>query len=164
MTARKLKQIFDSAGRSNVLQKRQLYVVKELTKKIATENAIITQADKWNTIVIIYSKEYSEKVNLSLRLITLIPWPKIHAKNLKKLIYKTLQESNLIIDKRQIKYLTQMKAAPPKLKAQLKLHKIGFPIRPVINNRTAPAYKLAKHLTRILTATPSPTPSISQTI
>ena len=57
-----------------------------------------------------------------------------------------------------------MKPAPPKLKAQLKLHKIGIPIRPVINNRTAPAYKLAKHLTRILTATPSPTPSISQTI
>ena len=43
-----------------------------------------------------------------------------------------------------------MKPAPPKLKAQLKLHKIGIPIRPVINNRTTPAYKLAKHLTRIL--------------
>jgi hypothetical protein len=43
-----------------------------------------------------------------------------------------------------------MKAAPPKLKAELKLHKIGIPIRPLINNRTAPAYKLAKHLTRIL--------------
>jgi hypothetical protein len=43
-----------------------------------------------------------------------------------------------------------MKAAPPKLKAQLKLHKIGIPIHRVINNRTAPAYKLAKHLTKIL--------------
>ena len=43
-----------------------------------------------------------------------------------------------------------MKAAPPELKAQLKLHKIGIPIRPVINNRTAPAYRLVKHLTRIL--------------
>ena len=57
------KQIIDSAGRSNDLQKRQLHVVKELkTKKLATENAIITRADKGNTIVIIYSKEYSEKV------------------------------------------------------------------------------------------------------
>jgi len=43
MAAKKLKQIIDSAGRSNVLQKRQLYVVKELNKKLATENAIITQ-------------------------------------------------------------------------------------------------------------------------
>ena len=30
------------------------------------------------------------------------------------------------------------------------MHKIGIPIRPVINNRTAPAYKLANHLTKIL--------------
>jgi len=36
------------------------------------------------------------------------------------------------------------------LKAQLKLHKEGIPIRPVINNRTAPAYKLAKYMTKIL--------------
>ena len=61
-----------------------------------------------------------------------------------------MQEINLILDKRQIKYLKQKKAAPPKLKAQLKPHKIGIPIRQVINNRTAPAYQLAKHLTRIV--------------
>jgi hypothetical protein len=36
------------------------------------------------------------------------------------------------------------------LKVQLKLHKEGIPIRPVINNRTAPAYKLVKYMTKIL--------------
>jgi hypothetical protein len=36
------------------------------------------------------------------------------------------------------------------LKAQLKVHKEGIPIRPVINNRTVPAYKLAKYMTKIL--------------
>jgi hypothetical protein len=36
------------------------------------------------------------------------------------------------------------------LKAQLKLHKEGIPIRPVISNRTVPAYKLAKYMTKIL--------------
>jgi len=46
MAAKKLKQIIDSSGRSNVLQKRQLYVVKELDKKLATEDAIVTQTDK----------------------------------------------------------------------------------------------------------------------
>jgi len=51
MAAKKLKQIIDSAGRSNVLQKRQLYVVKALNKKLAAENAIIAQADKGKTIV-----------------------------------------------------------------------------------------------------------------
>ena len=61
-----------------------------------------------------------------------------------------MQECNMIIDKRQIKYLTQKKPSPPTLKAQLKLHKTDIPIRPVINNRTAPSYKLAKHLNKIL--------------
>jgi hypothetical protein len=61
-----------------------------------------------------------------------------------------MQECNSIIDKWQIKFLTQKKASPPTLKAQQKLHKKDIPIRPVINNRTAPAYKLAKHLAKIL--------------
>jgi len=59
-------------------------------------------------------------------------------------------QCHLIIDKRKIKYITQKKPAPPVLKAQLKLHK-GIPIKPVINNRTAPTYKLAKHMTKKLT-------------
>ena len=56
----------------------------------------------------------------------------------------------MIIDKRQIKFLTQKKASPPTFKAQIKLHKTDIPIRPVINNRKAPAYELAKHLAKIL--------------
>jgi hypothetical protein len=67
-----------------------------------------------------------------------------------KFINKTIKEYNSIIDKRQIKFLTQKKASPPVLTAQLKLHKTGIPIRLVINNKTASAYKLAKHLAKIL--------------
>jgi len=58
-----MKQIIDSSNRSDVVQKRQLYVVKELNKRFATENAIIIQEDKGKTIVIIYPKGYSEKVH-----------------------------------------------------------------------------------------------------
>jgi len=54
------------------------------------------------------------------------------------------------LTKKQIKLLTQKKALPPTHKAQLKLHKTDIPIRPVINNRTAPAYKLARYLTKTL--------------
>ena len=61
-----------------------------------------------------------------------------------------MQDCNIIIDKFRVKYLLQKKPASPNIKAQLKLHKIGSPIRPVINNRTTPAYKLAKYITKIL--------------
>jgi len=61
-----------------------------------------------------------------------------------------MQESSLIIDKIQIKLLTQKKVLPLTLKPQLKIHKTGFPIRPVVKNRTAPAYKFARYLTKTL--------------
>jgi hypothetical protein len=44
----------------------------------------------------------------------------------------------------------QKKPQPPTLKARLKLHKPGNPIRPVINNMNTPSYKIAKHLIDIL--------------
>ena len=37
--------------------------MKDLNKKLTTENAIIKSADKGKTIVIINSNEYSEKVH-----------------------------------------------------------------------------------------------------
>ena len=46
----KLKQVVGSSGRSDVLQNRQLYVVKELNKRLATENTIIAKADKGKII------------------------------------------------------------------------------------------------------------------
>jgi len=47
--------------------------VKKLNKKLATENAIIAQADKAETMVIMNSEEYSEKYTLFLQLITSTP-------------------------------------------------------------------------------------------
>jgi len=63
-----------------------------------------------------------------------------------------MQQSNQIITKQHIKYLTKKKPnpSPSDTNAQLKLHKPGAPIRPVLNNRTAPSYKLAKKLNDIL--------------
>jgi len=52
----------------------------------------------------------------------------------------------------QRKYLTQNKPKAPELKAQIKLHKPGNPIRPIVNNTGAPNYKLAKFLSTSLKA------------
>ena len=39
---------------------------------------------------------------------------------------------------------------PPTVNALLKLHKPNVPIRPVVNNKNAPCYKIAKKLNKIL--------------
>jgi len=124
--------------------------MKELTKKLTTEKAIITETDKGKTIVIINSNEYSEKVHSFLTANNFNILTKDQTEKFHNLTYKTMQESNLIIDKKQIKLLTQKKVSSPTLKAQIKLHKTDIPILSVISNRIAPAYKLARYLTKTL--------------
>jgi hypothetical protein len=67
------------------------------------------------------------------------PTSKFHAH-----ITKTLKQCNLIFHKIQQAHLILKNPTPPKLKAQLKIHKPGIPIRPVVINRTVPTYKAAK--------------------
>jgi len=123
MATNKLKQIINSNSQNNVLQKGQLHALKELNKKLTTENAIITQADKGKMIVILNSNEYSEKVHFFLTANNFNILTKDLTEKFHNVVHRTMQKSNLIIDKKQIKFLTQKKASLPTLKAQLKLHK-----------------------------------------
>jgi hypothetical protein len=111
---------------------------------------VVTQADKGKILVIINLKEYSDKVHSFITANNFNTLNKDPANKFQKSIHKIVKECSSVIDKRQGQFLIQKKPSAPDLKAQLKLHKIGIPIRPVINNRTVPAYKLAKHLTKIL--------------
>ena len=54
------------------------------------------------------------------------------------------------LQQKQNKYLTVRNPKSPTFKAQIKLHKDGNPIRPVINNIHAPSYKTAKRHNKIL--------------
>jgi hypothetical protein len=46
-----------------------------------------------------------------------------------------------------------MNPQPPSIQAQIKIHKTPNTIRPIVNWCNAPAYKLAKHLAKILQQT-----------
>jgi len=111
---------------------------------------MITRADKGKTTVIIDIGDYNNKTldfinSNNFKTLNIDPTNKFQ-KNVKE----SLIQCNIVISKKQVKYLTQNKPHAPKLKAQLKLQKQGNPIRPVVNNINAPAYKLAKFLTKTL--------------
>ena len=67
-----------------------------------------------------------------------------------KLIQQAIKKANSIIDKNVHKYLMNIKPTAPKLTVQLKTHKVNQPIRPVINNTPAPAYRTAKYINKKL--------------
>ena len=63
--------------------------MKELNKKLATESAIFTEADKGKTIVIINSKEHSEKVHAFLTSNNFNRLTKDPTEKFQKLIHKS---------------------------------------------------------------------------
>ena len=123
--------------------------MKQLSQKLVTENAILLQADKGKTILIIKSDAYSNKVHAFLAAKNLPYSPKILQTNIKT---HTKNPTTMQLNHRQrhIKIPNPKKPTLPTLKAQLILHKPNIPIRTVIKNMNAPRYKLAKHLIRML--------------
>ena len=67
-----------------------------------------------------------------------------------KRIQQTIKQSNTLIDKHTQKYLTNIKPRAPRLNVCLKTHMEGIPIRPIVNNKQAPSYKIAKFLNKKL--------------
>jgi len=112
---------------------------------------MITLADKSKATVIISKHQYAKKIHTFL---TDSNFHTLHDNPTNKdqiRIQKTVQHCNQIIPKQHIEYLTQKKNPhSPTQNAQIKVHKPGAPVWPVVNNRTAPSYILAKKLNDIL--------------
>ena len=70
----------------------------------------------------LYSDDYSKKVHNFLTENKFQTLQKNPTDKYQKLLLKTLQQLNLIINKKQIKHLTQKKPQSLTLKAQIKLH------------------------------------------
>jgi hypothetical protein len=68
-----------------------------------------------------------------------------------KQIQYAIQKCTALIDKHTHKYLINIKpTAPNSMYVHIKTHKENEPIRPVVNNIHAPAYKTAKYLNKKL--------------
>jgi hypothetical protein len=149
---KKLKQIQNS-NTTNALHKRQLYIAKKIRTKLKQNNLIITKADKGKTVIIIDQNLYTQKVENFLNDNKFIQLTQDPTDKYQRQINQTIQKCNILINKQQRKYLNQIKPQPPTLNAQIKLHKKGEPIRPVVNNIQAPTYKIAKYLNKWLSNT-----------
>ena len=67
-----------------------------------------------------------------------------------KTIKQLINKSKHITTHKQKPFMKQIRPSAPTIQALPKLHKEGIPIRPIINYRNAPAYKIAKHLDKII--------------
>ena len=68
----------------------------------------------------------------------------------KEEINRTINECQELIDFKIGRNLKNMNPRAPQFNAQPKIHKENIPVRPLINFRTSPSFKLAKYLENII--------------
>jgi hypothetical protein len=127
LAAKKIQQISNSSNQNRANLKRRAHTIKGIYSKLTAEKATIVRADKGKTIVIINTDKYTKIVHNFLtennfHTLQNDPTSRDH-----KLLKKILQQCNLVIDRKQIKFLTQKNPQLPILKAQIKLHKPETP-------------------------------------
>jgi hypothetical protein len=110
-------------------------------------NAIITKSDKGKTIVIEYKQEYCRKIGDFIDKNNIFKVNNDPTKIFQKKIRNTLNDCQVVTYKDEKWKYINMNPAAPTIKGLIKIHKENAPIRPVINWRNAPAYKVAKMLT-----------------
>jgi hypothetical protein len=149
LASTKIKQIKNTTT-TNILHKRQYYIMKQISKKLQPNNLTITKADKGKTIVIINKDCLIKKTEKFLKDNNFTQLPKDPTHKYQTILQKTISKCNKIIEQNQKKYLMQIKPQSPNMNVQIKIHKENEPIRPVVNNIQAPTYKIAKHLNKWL--------------
>nr|CAH8846348.1 unnamed protein product [Trichobilharzia regenti] len=130
--------------------------LKALQDIKADKSIVITQADKGNTTVLLNKTTYNEKMNEHLQS---GPYT-IMTKSAETIINKTMKETaNVVRQMKEVigksKWFEIMPKScnVPRIYGKIKLHKEGYPIRPIVDFRNTPTYMLSRFLSTILRPT-----------
>jgi hypothetical protein len=131
--------------------------INSIQTKLKENQAMITTADKGNSLVILPIQTYESKIQEFLSGNNFQTTTTDPTKAFQAQIRRTINASKTLIP-RDIKWKhINLNPSPPTIKGLIKIHKTTQPIRPVVNWRNAPAYKLAKLFTqKIHQLTPLP--------
>jgi hypothetical protein len=141
------------AGIQPTLKKQHLQekkILHRIRNKLNINQAMVTKADKGNAMVIIYQREYNKKALDFINNNNFATLNKDPTTVYQKEIRKIITNCTNVIPKNNTWKLINMNPSPPQFHGQTKVHKTNMPIRPVINWKQAPAYKLAQYLVHIL--------------
>ncbi|PFX13167.1 RNA-directed DNA polymerase from mobile element jockey [Stylophora pistillata] len=117
------------------------------------ENIVILPADKGRVTVVMDKTDYHDKMDAlvndkrTYEELKRDPTPALQRKLNSKLL--TLKKTNAFDNQRYYRLRCSV-PQPPKLYGLPKLHKPGFPMRPIVSFCGSPTYQLSKYLTTIL--------------
>jgi hypothetical protein len=125
-------------------------IIKGVRNKLNQYDALVTKADKGQSIIIIKRAEYNDKVQEFLSNNNFQTTHKNPTNTFQRETKKTINSCPTIIPANTKWKYTNMNPKSPTIRGLIKLHKLNAPIRPIINWQQAPAYKLAKFLSERL--------------
>jgi hypothetical protein len=131
---------------------REERIIKRIKNKLTTNQAMVSKADKGNSIVILYQNDYNQMIEEFISNNNFTITETYITKNLQRLVRKTVNDCQELKHKNDRWKYVNLNPMAPSLKGLIKLHKENAPIRPVVNWRYAPGYGLAKMLTRTITS------------
>jgi hypothetical protein len=125
-------------------------LIKNLQDKLEQNNLILTKADKGNTVITVQKDVYYKKINdfISQHKFTKV---RNNYTNVQQKAIKTVINARKLTMGRHEKWkYINMNPKSPYIFGNIKLHKADQPIRPTVNWRNSPGYKLAVHVSKIL--------------
>ena len=141
----------ESAPRIDNITVKENEAIKSLRND---DSIVIVSADKGRAAVVMDKVEYEQKITehlsdkLTYKSVTTNPNNTLQNKVNSEL--KQLRDFCCLTEE-EYKYLRSTTASTPLFYALIKTHKPNNPIRPIISFIDSPTYKLAKHLSKILT-------------
>ena len=121
--------------------------IKSIQTKLKNKEAMIARADKGNSLVILPIQQYDTKVQDITQANKFHTTTKDPTKNFQSEVRNSIKNSKTLIPQDAIWKYKNMNPSAPTIKGLIKIHKPERPIRPVVNWKNAPAYKLARLLT-----------------
>lgn len=121
-----------------------------LKEKIKADELIVTKADKGNTTVIMHKNDYINKTLEFIQVNNITQLNKDPTIAYQRQLKNALKDTHLVLNAQEKRRLILMNPSAPTLKAFPKIHKDNIPIRPIINFRSAPSYKVSQFLQKYL--------------
>lgn len=121
-------------------------IIKQIKNKIASNNLIISKADKGNTLTIMTDIHYKSKMENLISSDDFVELKSDPTATFHRSINKEINNYKQIFNVNNPNFLRVMNPTAPVLYGMPKLHKDNVPMRPVVSYINAPSYKLCKDL------------------
>jgi len=105
---------------------------------------MITRADKGNSLVVLPTEQYENKIEQFIQSNNLLTSKTNPTESFQTQVRKVINNSKALIPPDEKWKHINLNPSAPSIKGLIKLHKPEHPIRPVVDWRGTPAYKLAQ--------------------